>query len=180
VKAICLMGCHILWRWYVLVLAIEVVLPTELTRPGFVALLLSCSTVVTSLCGANLFAPYLLASCACILSHVRALRIRTLVVRSCWRRRRVERLPIVVMCRAYGVAVAVGHMAIRVLPWTLVASMIHGWWLRLDVGTDTGSSALRLWLCRRLGSGGRPVGSDVVLGDVHRRRATGAMRALAR
>jgi len=174
------MVCHILWRWYVLVLAIEVVLPTELTRPGFVALLLSCSTVITSLRSANLFAPYLLASCACILSHIRALCIGTLVVRGSWWRRRLKWLPTTVVCRAYGVAVAVGHVAIWVMPWTLVASMIHGWWLGLDVGTDTRSSALRLWLCRRLGSGGRPVGSDVVLRDVHRRRATGAMRALAR
>lgn len=92
----------------------------------------------------------------------------------------MERLPIVVMCGTYGVAVAIGHMAIGVLPRTLMASMIHGWWLRLDVGTDTRPSALRLWLCRRLWSGGRPVGSDVVLGDAHRRRASGAMRALAR
>lgn len=50
------------WRWYVLVLAIEVVLSTKLTWSGFVALLLPGSTVVTGLRGANLLAPYCLAT----------------------------------------------------------------------------------------------------------------------
>ena len=103
--------CHILWRWYVLVLAIEAILSTELAWPGFVALLLSCSTVVTSLRSANLFAPYLLKCCPRILPHVEALCIRALVVRSSWWRRRLERAAIVVVCVVYGVAVAVENAA---------------------------------------------------------------------
>lgn len=95
----------------------------------------------------------------------------------------MERLSTVVVCRTDGVAVAVRHVAVGAMfgvhpPWTLVAAMIHRWRLGLVVNTDTGSSAVRLWHSSRLWSGGRPVGSDIVLGNVHRRRAAGAMRAL--
>ena len=62
-------------------------------------------------------------------------------------------------------------------PRALVTAMIHRWWLRFDVSTDTGSAALRFWDSGRLRSGWRPVGSDIVLGDIHRRTAD-AMRAL--
>lgn len=95
----------------------------------------------------------------------------------------MKRLSIIVMCRTYGVAVAIRHVAIWAMfgghsPGTLVAAMIHRWWLRLDVSTDAGSITLRLWHSSRLWSGGRPIGRDVVLGNVHRRRAADAMRAL--
>jgi hypothetical protein len=95
----------------------------------------------------------------------------------------VELLCTVVMCRAYGVVVPIRHMTIRAMlwvhsPWTLVGAMIHRWWLRFDVCTDTGSGALWLWLSNRLRSGGCPVGRDVVLGNAHGRRAADAMRAL--
>lgn len=182
--AVCPKGCHILGRWYILVLAIEIVLSAELTRSGFVTLLLSRPTVITRLCRANLFAPYWLACCACILTHVRARCVRALIIlRSRRRRWRVKGLSTIVMCRAYRMAVAIGHMTIGAMlrihtPWALVATMIHRWWLRLDVGTDTGSGALRLWHGSGLRSGGRSVGRDVVLRNVHRRRATGAMRAM--
>lgn len=97
----------------------------------------------------------------------------------------MERLPVVVMCRTdgVGVAIAVGHMTVRTMlgihpPWTLVAAMIHRWRLGLVVSTDTGPGTLRLWHSSRLGSGWRPVGCDIVLGNVHRRRTAGAMRTL--
>ena len=162
--AACHEDWHLLGRWYILVLAIEVVFPAKLTRSRFVTFLLPRSTMITCLRSANLFAPYWLANCTCILAHVRARRIRTLIILgSRWRRWWVELLCTVVMCRAYGVAVPIRHMTIRAMlwvhsPWTLVGAMIHRWWLRFDVGTDTGSGALWLWLSGRLRSRGCPVG----------------------
>ena len=80
----------------------------------------------------------------------------------------MERLAVAMVCGAYGVAVAIGHMAILPMlgghsPGTLVATMIHRWWLRLDLGADAGPVALRLWHSSRLWSRGRPIGRDVVL-----------------
>jgi len=80
----------------------------------------------------------------------------------------MERLAIAMVCGAYGVAVAIGHMAILPMlgghsPGTLVATMIHRWWLRLDLGADAGPVALRLWHSSGLWCWGRPVGRDVVL-----------------
>lgn len=77
----------------------------------------------------------------------------------------MERLAIAMVCRAYGVTVAIGHMAILPMlgghsPGTLVATMIHRWWLRLDLSADAGPVALRLWPSR---SWGRSIGGDVVL-----------------
>lgn len=95
----------------------------------------------------------------------------------------MEGLSSIVMRRTYGVAVAVRHVTVRAMlgvhsPRTLVTAMIHRWWLSLDVDTDTGPGAVRLWHGGGVRSGGCPVGSDVVLRDVHRRRAADAMRAL--
>jgi hypothetical protein len=80
----------------------------------------------------------------------------------------MERLAIAMVCRAYGVAVAIGHMSILSMlgchsPGTLVATMIHRWWLRLDLGADAGPVTLRLWHSSRLWSWGCPIGRDVVL-----------------
>ena len=179
---------HILWGWHILVLAVKVVLSAKLTRAGFVAFLFARSAVVTSLRGANLLAPYRLSGGARVLAHVRARGISALVILSSRRRRRrwwgrVERLAVAMVCRTDGVAVAVGHVAVGAMvgvhpPWTLVAAMIHRWRLRLAVDTDARSGALRLWHSSRLWSGGRPVGSDMVLGNVYGRRAPGAMRAV--
>lgn len=57
-----------------MVLAIDIVPFTGLTWLGFVALLLSCSTVVTSLRSANLFAPGFMAVCD-ILGRGRPVRL---------------------------------------------------------------------------------------------------------
>ena len=62
--------------WYILVLAVEVVLPAELTRPGFVAFLLSRTAVIARLGGANLLSPYFLGGA--IVCHVKSLSIWSL------------------------------------------------------------------------------------------------------
>lgn len=52
------------------------VFPAELTRPGFVALLLARAAIVASLGGANLLSSHLCRRCAAILSHVGSSRVR--------------------------------------------------------------------------------------------------------
>ena len=67
----------LLGRWNVLVLAIKVVLPAELTRPGLIALLLARTAMVARLSGSDLLSSHLLGCGVCaIWRHVGPVRVR--------------------------------------------------------------------------------------------------------
>jgi hypothetical protein len=178
-----------LWRWNILVLAVEVVLSAELARACFVALLFAGSAVVAGLSGPHLLSSHLLS--ACILSHVRALciGINGLAILLAGRRRRRVEDGAIGVGGADGVAVAIGDVAVGAVlwihgPWTLMSAMLHALGRSLDVDADADAGARAVGLRRRDGGlrrGRGTVGGDAVLRDCYRSgTSSGAMRAMTR
>jgi hypothetical protein len=145
------------WR-DILVLAVEVVLPAELTRSSFITFLLSRTTVVTGLGGAHLPSSYLL--CGAIVVHVRGLRVgcdRRSVLLGWWWRLCMIWCSVGVCSRTDGVVVSIGYAAIGAMlvvdrPRLLVAMLHESLTLRLyiDVVTETGGSRPVLYHLRIL------------------------------
>lgn len=141
------------WR-YILVLAVEVVLPAELTRPSFVAFLLSRAAVVARLGGANLLSPYLLGGA--IVCHVGGLGIWShwlAILLDRWRSLGMVWLS-VGMGGTDGVVVAIRYAAIGTMlrvhgPRGVVSAMLHGrlsLGLYVDTDAETGGpGTLGLW-----------------------------------
>jgi hypothetical protein len=146
--------------------------------------LLSRTTVIAGLSGANLLSSYLLC-CSAIVGHVRSLCVRgySLILLTRWRRG--LEVPSVRVGWTDSMIVSIRYAAIGTMlrvhwPRGLVPTMLHGnWMLRLDVGVDTdtgGTRTGRVLGGRRLWRRWLTITGDAVLGECHGRSTGAAMR----